>query len=144
MKDKTDQYIVQKLKNLTVLKNAFLKKFEQYKDVVGAASEDMDSDKLEELNFELLLVDADVKFASSEVVSLYTMYKKLEEELPAEYIEIIKENKDLKNVISDELYTFRVEDGDIHEREPGIVQSKLKLTRSSDVYNKFKDKLSSE
>lgn len=136
---KIGEYLVQKLEDLLAIKVEFENSIEQYKD---------NADKIEDpeaFNFRIMLLNTDLKTVATEVACIHSMCVKLGIEIPEEYSEIEKkEESGFRSIPITDIYTFAVDKGKVEEKEKGIVEAKLKLTKNSDTYLKIKSLVARE
>ena len=144
MKEATDKYFIQRLRDLVVYKDHFTALTQAFNDKVGKLKEDKLSEqeinsKLEEDSFELIVLRDDLMKTAAEIEIIVELYKKTQQELPEEYTEITSKIPDFIEGNRLSIFTFVVDGDKVVEREKGLLKTKLDFTRKSEVYNKFKN-----
>lgn len=143
MKELIDTYLVTRTQELLVYRDHLNKKSKEYNDKVGSMKEggmnvEDIGKKLEEENFELIVLLDDLKKVAMEVEILIELYRKTKTEIPQEYKEIVAKIPDYKENKRIDLFTFVVDGGQVIEREKGLLKTKLDLTKRSEAYQYFK------
>lgn len=139
MKELLDIYLEKRVKEMLVYGKSFDEKFKTYRDKAALLSEADIPDKelikrLEEDNFELMATHKDFENISTEIEVILDIYKKTRQELPEGYKNIVKDIEGYTEPRRSNIYTFVVENGELVEREKGILKVRLKMVKESQAY----------